>query len=103
MREASERLGHLSEATLYRLAREGHLPVRRIGRKILISDIRLDEWANGIGDVRHATPTRSPGPSPADRCDAPNENAVTRETSREISIHGRPYGKSRRYQATTGD
>ena len=54
MAEASERLGHVSEATLYRLSREGHLPVRRIGRKILISELRLDEWADGIGDVRGA-------------------------------------------------
>lgn len=53
MREASEHLGGKpSEATLYRLARAGHLPARRIGRRLLISDKRLDEWADGIGDVR---------------------------------------------------
>ena len=52
MAEASEHLGHVSEATLYRLAHEGHLPVRRIGRKVVISELRLDEWANGVGDVR---------------------------------------------------
>jgi excisionase family DNA binding protein len=56
MAEASEHLGGVpSPETLYRLAREGHLPVRRIGRKIVISDRRLDEWADGIGDVRDVT------------------------------------------------
>lgn len=52
MEEAATRLGHISADTLYRLAREGHLPVRRVGRKIVISEKRLDEWADGDGDVR---------------------------------------------------
>ncbi len=53
MREASEHCGGTpSEATLYRLAREGHLPVRRIGRRLVISDRLLDEWIDGTGDVR---------------------------------------------------
>lgn len=52
MEEAAERLGHITARTLYRLAAEGNLPVRRIGRKILISEKRLDEWADGEGDVR---------------------------------------------------
>lgn len=52
MEEAAERLGHITARTLYRLAGDGHLPVRRIGRKIVISEKRLDEWAEGIGDVR---------------------------------------------------
>jgi excisionase family DNA binding protein len=53
MAQASEHLGGVpSRETLYRLAHEGHLPVRRIGRKLVISERRLEEWANGIGDVR---------------------------------------------------
>ena len=53
MRQASEVLGGTPSAeTLYRLAREGHLPVKRIGRRIVISEMRLDEWANEIGDAR---------------------------------------------------
>lgn len=53
MRQASEQLGGVPSAeTLYRLAREGHLPVKVIGRRILISDKRLDEWANEPGDAR---------------------------------------------------
>lgn len=55
MEEAAARLGHISARTLYRLAAEGHLPVRRVGRKIVISEKRLDEWADGIGDVRTAS------------------------------------------------
>ena len=51
--EASEHCGgRPSEATLYRLAREGHLPVRRIGRRLVISDRLLDEWIDSTGDVR---------------------------------------------------
>lgn len=53
MRQASEHLGGVPSAeTLYRLAREGHLPVKRIGRRTVISDVRLDEWANEPGDAR---------------------------------------------------
>jgi excisionase family DNA binding protein len=53
MRQASEHLGGTpSTETLYRLAREGHLPVKRIGRKVVISEMRLDEWANEPGDAR---------------------------------------------------
>ena len=52
MAEAAERAGHISPDTLYRLARDGHLPVRRIGRKLVISERRLQEWIDGIGDVR---------------------------------------------------
>jgi excisionase family DNA binding protein len=53
MRQASERLGGVPSAeTLYRLAREGHLPVKVIGRRVVISDSRLDEWANEPGDAR---------------------------------------------------
>lgn len=51
--EAAERLGHISPETLYRLAREGNLPVRRIGRRVVIAERRLDEWAEDVGDVRH--------------------------------------------------
>lgn len=36
---------------MHRLARKGHLPVRRIGRRVVISESRLAEWMNGIGDV----------------------------------------------------
>ena len=53
MREASEVLGGTpSPETLYRLAHEGHLPVKRIGRRIVISEMRLEEWANTPGDAR---------------------------------------------------
>ena len=53
MRQASEHLGGTPSAELlYRLAREGHLPVKRIGRKIVISEMRLEEWANEPGDAR---------------------------------------------------
>jgi excisionase family DNA binding protein len=56
MAGASERLGGMpSPETLYRLAREGHLPVRRIGRRIVISERLLDEWADTPGDVRDTT------------------------------------------------
>ncbi len=56
MPEASKRLGGTPSAeTLYRLARDGHLPVRRIGRRVVISERRLDEWADGCGDVRSTT------------------------------------------------
>ena len=56
MRQASEYLGGVpSSETLYRLAREGHLPVKRIGRRLVISDVRLDEWANEPGDARSHT------------------------------------------------
>ena len=53
MSEASAHCGgHPSAATLYRLAQAGHLPVRRIGRRVVISERLLDEWIDGIGDVR---------------------------------------------------
>jgi excisionase family DNA binding protein len=55
MHEAAERAGHVSVSTLYRLARAGHLPVRRIGRRLVISEARLDAWINGVGDVRSET------------------------------------------------
>jgi excisionase family DNA binding protein len=52
MAQASERLGGSpSVATMYRLARDGHLPVKRIGRRLVISEHRLDEWANETGDA----------------------------------------------------
>jgi len=56
MRQASEHLGGVPSAeTLYRLAREGHLPVKRIGRRLVISEVRLAEWANEPGDARSRT------------------------------------------------
>ena len=43
MREASEQLGGVpSAATLYRLAADGHLPAKRIGRKLVISQAQLE-------------------------------------------------------------
>jgi hypothetical protein len=39
---------------MYRLAREGHLPVRRIGRRLVISERLLDQWIDSTGDVRDA-------------------------------------------------
>ena len=53
MREASEQLGGTPSAeNLYRLARDGHLPAKRIGRRLVISQARLDEWADEPGDAR---------------------------------------------------
>ena len=53
MAEASKHCGGVPSAeTLYRLARAGHLPVRRIGRRLVISDRLLDEWIDSTGDVR---------------------------------------------------
>jgi excisionase family DNA binding protein len=53
MRQASEQLGGVpSAATLYRLAADGHLPAKRIGRKLVISQAQLDLWANTPGDAR---------------------------------------------------
>jgi excisionase family DNA binding protein len=55
MPEASVHCGGVpSPETLYRLAREGHLPVRRIGRRLVISERLLDQWIDSIGDVRDA-------------------------------------------------
>jgi excisionase family DNA binding protein len=70
MREASDYLGNVSESTLRRLAREGHLPVRRIGRKLVISHRRLDEWADGTGDVRS---TQYPGVALQSQTNLPTE------------------------------
>lgn len=54
MKEAAEHCGgRPSAATLYRLAKDGNLPVRRIGRRVVISDRLLDEWIDSTGDVRH--------------------------------------------------
>jgi Helix-turn-helix domain len=54
--QASRHLGGVPSAeTLYRLAREGHLPVKIIGRRIVISQYRLDEWANAVGNARAVT------------------------------------------------
>ncbi len=56
MRQASEHLGGVPSAeTLYRLAREGHLPVKRIGRRLVISEVLLATWANEPGDARSRT------------------------------------------------
>ena len=53
MGEASVHCGGVpSPETLYRLAREGHLPVRRIGRRLVISERLLDQWIDSVGDVR---------------------------------------------------
>jgi excisionase family DNA binding protein len=53
MPEASAHCGGVpSPETLYRLAREGHLPVRRIGRRLVISERLLDQWIDSVGDVR---------------------------------------------------
>ena len=54
MREAAERAGHVSAETLYRLARDGHLPAGRIGRKVVISERLFDEWVDSSGDVRES-------------------------------------------------
>jgi excisionase family DNA binding protein len=53
MRQASEHLGGVPSAeTLYRLAKTGNLPVKRIGRKVVISQAQLDLWADTPGDAR---------------------------------------------------
>jgi predicted DNA-binding transcriptional regulator AlpA len=55
MPEASAHCGGVpSPETMYRLAREGHLPVRRIGRRLVISERLLDQWIDSTGDVRDA-------------------------------------------------
>jgi hypothetical protein len=47
MKQASAQLGGVpSSETLYRLARLGILPVKRIGRRIIISQTQLDLWAD---------------------------------------------------------
>jgi hypothetical protein len=46
------------------LARDGHLPVRRIGRRLVISERLLDLWIDSVGDVRA---TEYPGASLVDR------------------------------------
>jgi hypothetical protein len=33
---------------------KGHLPVRRIGRRLVISERLLDQWIDSTGDVRDA-------------------------------------------------
>jgi len=65
MTEASLHCGGVpSPETLYRLARDGHLPVRRIGRRLVISERLLDLWIDSVGDVRA---TEYPGASLVDR------------------------------------
>ena len=72
MSEASVHCGGVpSPETLYRLAREGHLPVRRIGRRLVISERLLDQWIDSVGDVRA---TEYPGASLVDR--HPHENLI---------------------------
>ena len=52
MPEASAHCGGVpSSETFYKLARAGRLPVRRIGRRLVISDRLLDEWIDSVGDV----------------------------------------------------
>ena len=72
MPEASVHFGGVpSPETLYRLAREGHLPVRRIGRRLVISERLLDQWIDSVGDVRA---TEYSGASRLDR--HPHENLL---------------------------
>jgi predicted DNA-binding transcriptional regulator AlpA len=53
MAQASDHCGGKpSAATFYRLAADGHLPVRRIGRRLVISERLLDDWIDSTGDVR---------------------------------------------------
>jgi excisionase family DNA binding protein len=53
MAGASAHVGGVPSAeTFYRLARDGHLPVKRIGRRLVISSRRLDEWMDQAGDAR---------------------------------------------------
>jgi len=73
MPEASLHCGGVpSPETLYRLARDGHLPVRRIGRRLVISERLLDLWIDSVGDVRA---TEYPGASLVDR--HPHENVFS--------------------------
>jgi Helix-turn-helix domain len=47
--QASAYLGGVPSAEwLYRAARTGNLPVKRIGRKLVISERNLEIWANEI-------------------------------------------------------
>lgn len=43
--EAAEYLS-LSRDTIYSLARDGAIPARKIGRRLMLPRARLDEWAN---------------------------------------------------------
>jgi len=73
MTEASLHCGGVpSPETLYRLARDGHLPVRRIGRRLVISERLLDLWIDSVGDVRA---TEYPGASLVGR--HPHENVFS--------------------------
>lgn len=55
MREVAAETG-LSESTVRRLAREGHLPVVRVSRRTMIARARLEEWlATSTGDLRART------------------------------------------------
>lgn len=45
MQEAADTLGNVSVWTLRRLHREGCFPARYVGRKLVISERLLDEWA----------------------------------------------------------
>ena len=75
MPEASVHCGGVpSSETLYRLAREGHLPIRRIGRRLVISERLLDQWIDQVGDVRA---TEYPGASLVDR--QPHQNLFIEE------------------------
>lgn len=46
--EAAEALS-VSRDTVYSLARDGAIPARKIGRRLMIPRARLEEWANAGG------------------------------------------------------
>lgn len=92
LREASEALGgRPSVTTLQRLAREGHLPVTRCGRRTLIARVQLERWVEQVGpNVRakiypgHELPSR-----------AVDELAIARTLRRAALPHddgGKPAG-----------
>lgn len=94
MAEASKHCGGVPSAeTLYRLARDGHLPVRRIGRRLVISDRLLDEWIDSTGDVREVG---YPGTElrESDGTAGAAENYKSDDESRTVAITSRQPGGS---------
>lgn len=48
MQEAAAQLGCVSVWTLRRLHREGRFPARMVGRRLVISERLLDQWAESF-------------------------------------------------------
>jgi excisionase family DNA binding protein len=50
-RQVAERFGFANEGTVYRMARQGQLPVVKIGRSYYFSTSELEKWIAGGGQV----------------------------------------------------